>query len=623
MNLPQELLGLIAGYICSKNDLIQCLYVCRNWSLVFEPYLYQNICFKNRRQFRQFKNTITNKPNSLYVKYIRFEDDLGLSRDEFDLLPILLPNVESIYFHPRVWKYQRTSEATSYWNRLTELPPLINIPLTYTLLQLHGHRLERLVLTAGLVNQVHSIDNNLIGLLESTRLLKSLRIIGYNGRETTRRTEFTLTDLFNIHSCLRELEHLDLSDVSLTRIKLPEIQKLLVEPMKCLTVKSFYLKGSVNDVEWMTFLASAYPNVSTLILNAVWSTAYKNRMTLQEQQVVKQSLRKIGKDYCCLEQIRIGDISGVIKQADQALFDGISSHCKANLTTLDCTQTSIQNTSKETFDALVRCASFSLSTLKMQLWRDIPNFEKVINSLPYHSLENLELSCGKYAYSWNYGCEIDTILMHCSRLKTLKLINARMTRAGHKTENKSGLHSLVLDKVHFLTDAFDAIATMCPGLVHLEMEHCVKYKDKLSQQIRIALPDAQLDSLVIHHLHLRPSAYIEKCGIDAAFLALDLFDRDEQTRSRRKIKGKMTRVYHLSNKSQGTLHMRYLARMDPQDAYLVQSYVMTKRDWDILEENVVRGTYRKHQYWKNDIPYGYIHIQCKSIRKLVFNKVIY
>ncbi|KAI8881797.1 hypothetical protein K501DRAFT_286193 [Backusella circina FSU 941] len=447
--------------------------------------------------------------------------------------------------------------------------------------------------------------------------------MGHNNGETTSRAEFSLSDLFNIHSCLRELEHLDLSDVSLARIKLTEIQKLLAEPMKCLTVKSFYLKGSVSDVQWMSFLASAYPNISTLILNAVWNPIYKKRMTLQDHQVVKQALKTIGTDYYSLEQIRIGDISGVIKQADQALFDNISGHCRANLTTLDCTQTSIQNTSKDTFEALVRCSSFSLSTLKMQLWRDIPNFEKIINSLPHHCLENLELCCGKYAYSWNYGCEIDTILMHCPRLKTLKLITARMTRAGQTTKNKSGLQSLVLDRVHFSTNAFDAIAAMCPDLIHLALEHCVKEKDKLSQQIRIALPDAQLDSLVIHHLHLRPSPYTEKCGIDAAFLALDLFDRDEQIRNRRKINGKMTRVYHLSNKSKGSLHMRYLTRMDPQDAYLVQSYLMTEKDWDKLEENAIRGTYREHKYWKKDIPYGYIHIQCKSVKKLVFNKVSY
>jgi hypothetical protein len=186
-----------------------------------------------------------------------------------------------------------------------------------------------------------------------------------------------------------------------------------------------------------------------------------------------------------------------------------------------------------------------------------------------------------------------------------------MTRKGATvTGGVSGLKNLILKKVHFSTEAFEAVAERCLDLKHLVLEHCVKEKDRLNHQIRIALAGIRLDTCIIDHLSLRPSAFMEKCTMDAAILALELPSSH--------------RFYHLYSQLYNTTkHVRSLGRLSPSEAQEIKCYPMTEASWELLEEQVVRGAYRQRQFWRSDVPYGYVDIQANGIKKLVFNGIIY
>ncbi|KAI8886589.1 hypothetical protein K501DRAFT_244049 [Backusella circina FSU 941] len=606
-NLPQEILSLIATCVASETDRHQCLFVSRSWLQAFRPILYHHICIKNRKQYQQFQKYIQNYTK--YVKQLEFKDNVGISRDELDQLPHFLPNIERLYFHPRIWKYQRKKQQFT-WDRLIELPPLLLKDQSISLLEHHGANLQSLTLTPELLQEIHAI-------LKYTPHLNSLFIIGRDKASMNpallQRHSFSLTDINQIHAALPELKHITLSQVALTRIDTASMCETTYPLIENFTVQDASL---LSDANWLTFIAAAYPNLVTLILDAIWHPTYKQTMKQTDYTTVKNGILKIGKNYRQLKHIRVGDVGSVVRAADRLFFDTLHKN-GMSLNTIDCTVSSAMNSNKESFDAMMRCTSQHLHTLRIQLWRDIRSIESIVSPLSQcANVSELELICGTFAYAWSYGCEMDTILDFCPRLTTLKLTTARMTRKGttsHGTRrpSASNLKNLILKKVHFSTDAFEVVSERCPDLKHLVLDHCVKEKDALNHQMRIALPHARLETCTIDHISLRPSAFFEKCSIDAAILALELPESQ-------------CRYYHLySRMHSAAKHVRSLRRLSVEETREIRCYSMTEKAWELLEDQAVRGTYRQRQFWRSDIPYGYVHIQAEAIEKLVFNSVIY
>jgi hypothetical protein len=595
------MLATIASFVASETDCYQCLFVSHSWLQAFRPTLYHHIRITNKRQFCQFQKYI--QPYTKYVKQLEFKDNVGISRDELDELPRFLPNIERLYFHPRIWKYQRKKQQLT-WDRLIELPPLLLKDQSQSLLEQHGAHLQSLTLRPELIQEIHAI-------LKYTPRLKSLSIVGRDKTSMNiallQRHPFYLEDIIQIHSALPDLKHLTLSQVVLSQIS-------VVCESKWPLMQSFTLQDAslVADAKWLTFIASAYPNTMSLILDAVWLPAYKQAMKQADHTTVKNAILKIAKEYCQLKSIRLGDIGSVVRAADRLFFDTLHENGRS-LTSIDGTVSSAINSSKDSFGAMMRCTDQRLETLRLQLWRDVRSIQGIVSPLSQcPHLAELELVCGKFAYAWNYGCEMDTILDACPQLITLKLTTARMTRKGATTATAgvSSLKNLILKKVHFSTEAFEAVAERCPDLKHLVLEHCVKEKDKLNHQIRITLAGIRLDTCIIDHLSLRPSAFMEKCTMDAAILGLELPSSH--------------RYYHLySQLCNTTKHVRSLGRLSPFEAQEIKCYSMTEASWELLEEQVVRGAYRQRQFWRSDVPYGYVDIQANCIKKLVFNGVIY
>lgn len=633
--LPSEILDLVASYIfISDNRDYQCLNVCNNWYKSFQPSLYRNIRIKTRRQFNQLLSSIQqNAEISLHVRHLYIQDQVGLSRDEIESLSLLFPLLESLYFNPKLWKYQRTVTGQRIsWHRITSLPPLDRYNTTLPLIKSLGSSLQELTLMGGIVNplqrlQIHEKNRSvLLGLLDFTPQLRSLTLYGRDMLNVktlrdSQRAEFNLNDIIHLHASLPCLKSLSLIDIALLmtteqvpiNAHVPQMRKLHVE-------------GRLADYHWMGYIAELYPHLTDLNLNVNWDPSYKQTLTWMDIGPIQSNLFKVA-HLGSLQRINLGQIESVLKSsADSKFFEHLSK-VTPGLISLDntCSERNLFGTTASTlFTSFMACTHPDVTEkLKVQLWRDLGDVKNVMQSIGLCTkLTGLELNCGKFSYSWYYGCDIDVILQYCPQLETLGLNMARLTfKSKENNFNKgSRVKTVRLIQTHFTTDAMNVLADCCPNMDHFELINCVKDRDPLSHKIHINLPYQHLKTLVVQHLYLRPSQYIEKSSIDAALVALKFTDRTKNNLSRNSNQLSQ-RWYHLYCQKTKNGHSRHMRRLKFLESLKVQDYNMKDKDWDYLEENSIRGTYREPKYWDSDIPYGYLQIDCQSIDNFIFNRV--
>ncbi|KAI7908017.1 uncharacterized protein BX663DRAFT_492731 [Cokeromyces recurvatus] len=648
--LPSEILDLIVSNILNDNKKYQCLHVCKNWYRALRPSLYRNVVLTSRRQFIQFLNCIQQSEEiHLYIRHLYMKDNVGLSQNEIESLPYLFPLLESLYFNPKLWRYQHN--VSSYhvikkntWKRMKALPPLDCIQTSYPLLSEYGFGLEELILKGNIVNPMHrtkcstkgATTSALLHLLTLTPHLKRLTMYGRDhfnlitSRQANERTEFTLDDIIHLHALLPSLVQLTLIDVVLTISSSPLDQIPANQRMRKLDINHSSLAHST----WIESIAKLYPHIVDLNLNVKWDPAYKQTCTWRDIESIQEGFHRIATECRSLESVNLGQLESVLKiTTESKFFDSLSRVTSSGLVELNniCLDRNMYGKlASNSFATFMACTSpIKTRTLGVQLWRDLGNIENVMKTIgTCHRLTELELSCGRYCYSWNYGCDIDTIVKYCPQLERLSLSIARLGYSkrdeGDGTITVSNIKSIYLNQIHFTTEAMHAIAKYCPQLEYFELIHCVKDKDSLANKIHIALPYQHLKTLKLEHVYLRPSPYVEKCNIDAALLAVNYSNRNEHD-WKRQSKRLCTRWYHLCcqrNKSTTTKHVRQLRRLDYIKSEKVKNYVMKYEDWDHLEENSIRRTYREFDYWDSDIPYGFVQIECKYVDNLIFNEVI-
>ncbi|KAL0145180.1 hypothetical protein V8B55DRAFT_1459227 [Mucor lusitanicus] len=637
--LPSELLDLIASYVFRYTTRdYRCLHVCSSWYASFQPSLYRTIRIKHRRQLKQLMSSIQRNPEiSLYVRHVYIQDQVGLSRDEMESLPLLFPLLESLYFNPKLWKYQRCLERERGdigWSRLTSLPPLDCYNTTLPLIQSFGSSLQELVLMGGIVNPLHRMQipqkgkSMLLGLLDLTPQLRHLTLYGrdkLNARalQDAQRAEFTVRDILRLQASLPCLDSLTLLDVALS-MSTEQVPMALAAATQ---MRRLHVQGLLADYRWIGHVAELYPHLTDLDLDVYWDASYKQTLTWMDIGPIQACLSKVAR-LASLQRIHLGQIESVLKSsADSRFFDQLSKTTRTGLVSLDntCDERNLcGKAAVSAFTSFMACTHPDVTeTLKVQLWRDLGGIENPMRSIGLCTrLTELELHCGKFSYAWAYGCDIDVILDFCPQLETLCLNMARLTFKSKENIYNKGprVKTVRLLQTHFTTEAMHVLAECCPSLEHLELIRCVKDRDALAHKIHLSLPYQHLKTLSVHHLHLRPSSYIEKSSIDAALVAVRFTDRTKHNLSR-KSNQLSQRWYHLCSQKTKNGHSRQMRRLKLLESLKVQDYEMKDKDWDYLEENAIRGTYREARYWDSDIPYGYLQVDCRSIDTFVFNRV--
>lgn len=625
--LPPEILHLISEYSTQYEYLL----VCHSWLDSFRPSLYEQINFRSRRQFRNLIRTILqNKLLGLYVKRISFYDGVGISRQEFeDILPVCFPSLQTLGFNLKLWKYQRQrKQIDAPWKgKILQLPTLDRVHVALPLIESYGNSLRQLSLSGNIVHELQATDQ-LLNLFKHTPHLTNLKLCGRDtindsSPHNYQSAEFTLLDIQNIHKLLSRLESLEFVHVALS-IPSPLLTTDAVQPQTFM--QTFLLTQSeIDHHQWLILIANLYPNLKELVLKCVrWKEAYKNNDFNAE--AVRSCYAYLAQRCSLLEKVHLDALARCATQVfyknlrnEQGLVSMKNGVISATATTSELEQLAY---------ASLQCADTRKTTcLDIKLWRDLQSIENIITPISNacHYLRKLELSGGNFAFSWNYGCDLDVITRHCSRLVTVKLSKTRLTTCSATDDEvcPSKIKSMHLDRVHFDAKSFNRIPLLCPQLSKLEILNCVKDKDPLHQRIDLNLSTLALEVLRIEQMYLRPSSYVERSNIDAAIIAVKLKKRQSKYRTPERVGGhEKARWYHLYNtKAPNKTNIRQLLRLDDTQSRQIEKYQMKEDDWDSLEESSLRGTYRNKKYWKADIPYGYIYVSCHSIDTLIFNKV--
>ncbi|KAI9483094.1 MAG: hypothetical protein EXX96DRAFT_556821 [Benjaminiella poitrasii] len=639
--LPSEILDLIVSNILNDVKKYHCLHVCRNWYRALRPSLYRNIHLTSRRQLVQFLKCIKQSEDLyIYVRHLYIQDDVGLSQNEIEALPCLFPLLETLYFDPKLWKYQHPYHAAkNKWKRIKTLPPFDCYPLSYPLLHEFGYALEDLSLTGGIVNPLHRTKapgkgmSALLDLFTLTPRLKRLTMHGRDplnatSRQAAERTELTLNDITLLHSLLPHLGHLKLIDFALSIMQFEQTPIIVpASSMRKLDIENSCLTHYI----WIESIAELYPNLTDLNLNSIWDPSYKQTLTWRDMGPIQEGFHRIATHCSSLGSVNLGQLESILRTTTESKFFDSLSKVTSGLVALDntCLDRNISGKSATTsFTTFMACTNpEKTKVLRVQLWRDLGKLENAMKVIGLCTrLTELELNCGRYSYSWNYGCDVEVIANYCPRLEKLNLTMARLT-SSKKEEGAatpvSNIKSICLNQIHFTTEAINVLSRCCPQLEYLELTKCVKDKDASAHQILLSLPHQHLKTLKIDHIYLRPSQYVQKCNIDAAMLAVNYSDRNQHD-VQRNSPSLNTRWYHLccqKSKTNATKHVRQLRRLGYLKSEKVKNYIMKYKDWDYLEENSIRGTYRAFNFWDSDIPYGYVQIDCKRVDTLIFNKV--
>ncbi|KAI8641199.1 hypothetical protein BD408DRAFT_219432 [Parasitella parasitica] len=644
--LPNEILDLIASYIFVENcQDHQCLNTCGSWYKAFQPSLYRRIRIKSRRQFSQLVASIKHNTRiGLYVRHLYIQDQVGLSGDQVESLPFLFPMLKTLYYNPELWKHQRTArgaeeQSMAWYSKLTALPPLDYCKTTLTLIKSFGSSLGELTLMGGLVNPLHRMQLDvsaesksvLLGLLDFTPQLRSLTLYGQDKQnvksfQDSQGAKFSLKDIIHLHASLPCLDSLTLIDVALSMSAAEEQVPIIVPVMP--QMRKFHVQqGLLADYRWIGYVTELYPHLSDLNLDVNWDPSYQQTLTWMDTSRIQATLFKVAQ-LRSLQRINLGQIESVLKAtfANSKFYEHLSK-TTSGLVSLDNTYSGrnlFGIAASNSFASFMACTRPDITEcLKVQLWRDFGGMENIMQAIgSCTKLTVLELHCGKFSYSWSRGCDIDVIVKHCPQLETLTLNAARLTFK-QKEDNFNGgsrVKTIRLIQTHFSSESIGVLADCCPNLEHLEMTDCVKDRDSLAHKIHLNLPHQHLKTLVVQHLHLRPSQYVEKSSIDAALVSLTFSDRTKYHLARNS-KQLSQRWYHLYCQKTKKGRSRQMRRLKFLESQKVQDYKMKDKDWDCLEENSIRGTYRETKYWDSDIPYGYLQVDCKSIDAFVFNKV--
>lgn len=614
--LPTEILTTIAYHLFLENKDAQHLCICKHWYSCFLLLFYRNVNILTQDQWKRFNKTLHENRKqyiSYYVHHLYINDNVSLLERDILSLPCLFPYLETLYFNPDLWRSckKKPNLNLNAWKKLTILPPLSEIQASLSFLELYGHTLQELSLCASLfydlTDNKHSIVYRLCGM---TPRVKRLTLDG--GQQTT----LSLHNILLIHNLLSSLESLELHNCTLST---PSQTSIIPPPFP--QMARFSLNNcDLSHYKWMYYLCDLYPHLTELNLNAQFIPTYRRTIGRCDRNNAQEGFERLATTLNRLKKVNLGKTIHLLSEDNRPrFFEMLSKHINTGLESI--IEKGSPSPGIALFSALITCARpTTTKSLNIQLWRSLGGIHKIMPTIERNtSLVELKLNCGKFSYSWKYGCDINTIFKHCRQLESLDLTMARLTVLGDEYTVAPKMKTVRLRETHFTTDSMDMLASCCPQLEHLELVQCVKDRDSLNQKVHFCLPNHCLKTLIIDQLYLRPSQYVKQSRLDIALFALRSTDHYQwklkKSPNKEAHEADWYHVHSLSSK-------RCIRRLAFDEHERVENYAMSENDWSLLEnDDIVRGTYRESKHWEQDVPYGYVYIDCKSIKRLYFNKI--
>ncbi|KAI8058909.1 uncharacterized protein B0P05DRAFT_559033 [Gilbertella persicaria] len=646
MYLPSEIIKEVGSYL-TLADKGSCIRVCYDWYGLFLESLYTKVHVSTRHQFRLFYRTIQasahiDDPLGIHVKELTFEykdnPPVGLTRDEFESLPSLFQNLESLEFDPRLWHYMRYSDRFNAFKHIRHLPtftrtsifqPLITpsydnhcwaTQLTY--LSLDGSVLEYL------------INNNLI-ISIWTRIPKLEELIIHG----TNYTSLNVKMIMALGAQLPRLKHLTLGCVTLP-LEETDMSSTTTFPLFTSAVSLRLDDVHLKNWRMITFLSLAFYHVESLDFDMTFDWFYNENVTIELYEQSMDACMGFAQLCIFLKRIRFRRIStSVFPFPYDTFFQEIED--------IHAEKVKVEMTDYAWWSTIDPAASFKAVTTQTGLlakanlkwsWSGKKTDTGLFKSLQYcPNLTELELECD---VPLKHGLRLDLLLDHCQQLGTLCISNAFVTtykKIEKSNERKYRLKNLRLKEAVLGDHLMDYIAQSCPNLDQLWINQCVQEKPRRSSFFVIRMPDHRFQSIQLNALYLNPGGSEQKAHVNMTILSFYESTRytnqierrrkaDEEERKKKKDTvlpaPEMWRFYHVhKSNSTNEKHNKQLRRLSTEEAARIANFEMTDKKWKAVKNAPKRKQYIERQLWEKDIQFGAVLLLVKSVDKLEFNEL--
>ncbi|KAI8149509.1 hypothetical protein BJV82DRAFT_662806 [Fennellomyces sp. T-0311] len=645
--LPTEIFENISASL-SQKDLIQCSWVNRAWNAAFSRVIFRTVTIRTRKELRQFFRQLhkwqetSQLGGAIRELSIDYRIDavspsstidrrkIGLSSEEFNQLPTLCPALEKLDFQPRMWNHIGFSGNMKQWRNMKQVPAFNNMNAFGSCTSAFGRSLTHLTLQGDIVEKIQKRSAWRTVLLE----LPFLAHLDLNAITHIFMTERFDLNFKEIHQSCKLLKSLHLENISLGNA--PPAFSTQQHTLQKLVLK----RAKVRDPQWLRYIAVTFPRLEVLDMEIRWDLN-PHHISDGQQQEFHEAYNAIG--HC--HQLR----ALYLRQINESLFpDTFFDLMRNQLTDLYIMFihnyiSPSQSRSQTVLQKLLPAMRADATSLGFKNWYRMMNVDEILTPLK-RTCENLttfELEGQSSSVLLpEQNIVLSTIFKELPHLKSLTLRYFDLRE--HESSGTYPLVSFTLSNCTFMARLFKALAADCPDLKNIALADCTFVNEDSPTEMIISMPQHNLETFTAANIHAVTIAGTYRVLLSTAFFGLErtayrekTIRRKQKRQHRRKYvppewKHSFVRWYHLYETVGGADER--LRRLRPDEVESLTTYqrdpIEFPDDSSLDEhgfgfqddgfEDTERLTYNLMEDWRDDVQYGYLFLQCRSIRKVLF-----
>lgn len=481
-------------------------------------------------------------------------------------------------------------------------------------------------------------DQQQVALIQLLTNIPHLKHLSLNSQQHKSHViHVSLFDMESIHAAAPHLVDLELSgSFKLTMDYTSRSDTLdFMQHMTQTRIARLKLKATIPP-QWIYYMARKYPELLELDLQMLdatmtvfhnTTTPYKKDASSQYQlqpPTIPSSAKEIQSLFlmllqCCprLRTMHLDSVTGKMYMTD-AFFDAVATH--KQLRDIKMKHSTYNLVSRgQFFDLLAARGQHLITGLGTEVMETDVHIATIVDPLSHFTrLTELVLCCG-HPY---FDCDIQVVLSGCKQLLDLTVRSAHLMlpeppQHDASTQQQYPLKSLHLSTVSFSAHVFDYLSSTCHALKQLSFYECDQ-RDDGANQIHIHMPHNDFDLVLINGIRL--DSVPLQCHTwlpNARILAIETANSSK-------------RWYHAYNGNTCYHETPKIQRLNKRKSAIAQHYyqygwinnqkylqkAISKKATNTMQQQSQGYLYsRTSKEWEQDLFFGSISIQCKSIKK--------
>ncbi|KAI8348814.1 hypothetical protein EDC96DRAFT_520404 [Choanephora cucurbitarum] len=631
MHIPIEVIKEVGKYLTAA-DKGECMRVCYDWYKPFLELQYTKVYIRTRHQFKLFYRTIQssseiNNPLGNHVESLKLGSRVGLTRDEFESLPVLFQQLQLLEFDPQLWRYMRPSEQLMRFDHMRHLPTFNKLNLFQPLFDISNRswtdQLTYLSIDGTILEYL--LNNQLIlSIWSRLSKLEELVLQGNNY------TQLNVKVIMALGAQLPRLKNLTLSCVTLP-LEESDLCSTTTIPLFSSAVSLRLDDVHIKTWRVITFLSLAFYHIQSLDLDMTFDWFYNDNVTIELYEQSMDACMGLAQMCIFLKKIKF-------RRVNTSVFPFPYDTFFQEIEDIHLDKVLIEMTQSAWWSTIDPAASFRAVTTQTGLlykcslkwsWTGKKTEAGLLKNLSCcPNLTELELDCD---IPLKHGFRVDALLDHCPQLQSLSLANAMVTTHRNiekATEKRYRLKALTLKESVLGDHLMDYLAQSCLGLERLTIAHCVQEKPRRSLFFVIRMPEHQFEFIKLDSIYLNPGGSEQRSQVDMAILSFyesTRYTHQIDRRKRTKINEEdgpmpeMWRFYHVHSSKQAV--RKQLKRLSTDEAARIANFQMNDKKWKLVKNASKRKQYTERNLWEKDIQFGAVLLLAKSVDTLEFNEL--